>query len=139
MDRRAGRDPGRGPGCTGVPARADTPVGSRGDDRTLSSSRVSGRWRDGPDPAACWSPASGGLRAPYTSLLSSPGTMAVRAPRWPPLLGELRGRQRGGAVDPGQTPAGPGAVAPGTTACGTVCVRPGARGTRGPRVGQGAW
>src|SRR5882672_5130338 len=39
-----------------------------------------------PGLTACWSPASAGLRAPYTTPLSSLETTAVRVRRWRPRL-----------------------------------------------------
>src|SRR5882672_7859245 len=55
---------------------------------------------------------------------ASPETSAGRAPRWPPLHCELRGRHSGGAVAPAQTPVSPCAVARGRAGYGTGSVMP---------------
>jgi hypothetical protein len=74
-------------------APSETPVGFRPDDGSLSWRTVSFRWRYGPDPGGCASRASVGLRAPYTTPLSSPGTNAGRALHWPSPPCGRRSRQ----------------------------------------------
>jgi hypothetical protein len=55
------------------------------DDGIPSSRIISARWRCGPDRAECWSPASGGLRAPHTARLlvlkPAPHPLAIGLPR----------------------------------------------------------
>src|SRR5438128_12444025 len=62
-------DAGRVSGYTGGPVLSETPVGFRLDGESLSWQTASARWHYGPDPRACWSPASGGLRGRHTSPL----------------------------------------------------------------------
>src|SRR5207237_7981001 len=104
------------------------------DGASLASRTMAAQWHDALDPARGWLPASAGLRAQHTNLLSSLAPSAGRARRSPFPPWEQRERESGGAVDPAQTRASPGVGARGSVGWGTGSVRPYARATRAPPV-----
>jgi len=122
--QHAGRDADTARGCTGEPGPSETLVGCHPDDGKPSSSRVSDRWRDALDRAGCWSLASGGLRAPHTSLPCCPGSSVVHAGHWLLQPWWRHAPQSDVIVDRVQTPASLGAVVPGITGCETARATP---------------
>jgi len=92
--QHAGRDAGKAPGCPEVPALAETPAGSRGDEGSCASRTAAARWRCGPSLTADSSPASAGCEdrrlprlldlAPVPHALAvGPDVVATWCTRWP--------------------------------------------------------
>ena len=75
----------------------------------------------------CWSPASGGLRAPHTSPLSSPGPNVGRARHWPPgRVGDVVRKVAEPLTQ--RKHREPFRCRPRYNRCGTASVRPSGRG-----------